>query len=520
MTQGMMGQAPIVPHSHHNQAVLPIAHQSAPTCILGNTPVCSTDNISFPNICVLLLTGKQKKSDGWCPVEQVIQIKEVSYKIPNNGFLAANQAADPHSPCACNSVYNPVCGNNGVTYASRCRMECANVKMSHEGPCNYSNWKESPHYNCPCSYEFNPVCGKDGSTYENECAIKCGHQAINHEGACLNPCNCTNVYKPVCSKSRETFKNSCIMKCKGQELWKNENCPDSKPAHCSHCEGLKSPMCGSNGITYDNNCYLKCAGASLYKSGVCPGDESYEGGPQISCSSCKNVFLPVCGADDNSYDNACKARCNGVAIKYKGKCLGGSSGSNMNGCSSNVDPVCGRDGRTYANECEAKAKKIATMHRGACAPRKPNHCGHLCGNSPGAPVCGRDWRTYANDCVANCARVPVLSSGACEPLNTSNYPTTFNYPQIAIQPPAVSQPVVQAPAPVQASVSVSHTQKHSHNVSASLANNLDLNNKDSVINVYKMLFPGGHAVNPQVISYKAVLENILLSKWGINASSL
>lgn len=349
------------PFPPQNQPYLP--SNSTPTCFLGNTPVCSTMNITFPNTCVMLLLGQNKKSEGWCPSEPVTSVKIGSYKTPNNGYLSAVQHADPNSPCPCNSCYNPVCGNNSVTYASRCRMECANVKMSQEGPCGYFNWAESPHFNCPCGFNFEPSCGADGSTYENECTMNCGHQALRSKGACRMPCNCTNIYKPVCSKKHKTFRNQCLLKCEKQEFYKKGKCPERKPARCSHCEGLKSPACAIDGLTYENRCYLKCAGGQFYSKGICPNDEAYEGlkgkDKLPNCGSCRRVMLPVCGQDETTYKNACLARCKGMGIKYKGKCLKGNENVNKCGCDMTImKPVCGTDKRTYQNKCEAKCQQI------------------------------------------------------------------------------------------------------------------------------------------------------------------
>lgn len=508
----------------------PVAPGANPHCLLGQTPVCSSDNQTYPNICVLLLLGKEKKSDGWCP-EPVIEttITTISYKTPNNGYLTANQNTDPDSPCPCNSAYNPVCGNNGVTYASRCRLECANVALSHEGPCNYFNWAESPHFNCPCDYQFAPVCGQDGSTYENNCAIKCGHQMVKHEGACMNPCNCTNVYKPVCSKQMKTFQNMCMMKCEKQELWKSGKCPDRKPSRCSHCEGLNSPVCASNGLTYDNQCYLKCAGAQKYSDGICPGDDSYKGskGSLPSCSSCKNVTLPVCGADGNTYQNTCKARCKGVSIAYKGKCLNNSS-VNKCGCSGEQNPVCGRDGRTYANSCEARCKNIGILYNSGCRVISPNYCGHLCGSAPNQLVCGKDWKTYRNECIASkCMRVPIKEFKACDALHDGNYPQSFEYRSMSLARPApvpIPKPKPHRPVHAQAvphrgNISVTQTVNIGSANPAAAIQNLDLNNVNSVMQVYKILFPGGRPVNQKVMAYKSVLEGILV-KQGINIHSM
>ena len=561
---------------------LPINQNSSPFCFLGKSPVCSTDNITFPNICVLLLLGKTKESEGWCkPTTSITKISVLTFKTPNNGFLTSTQKSHSTSLYPCNSAYNPVCGNNGVTYASRCRLDCAKVKFARPGPCGYQNWLESPHFNCPCQYEFDPVCGKDGSTYENECALRCGHQSLNYKGACRLPCNCSNVYKPVCSKQHKTFKNRCLLKCQKHEFFKKGKCPDRKPKYCSHCEGLDSPVCGVNGLTYDNKCYLRCVGVEFYGDGVCPDDTGYSKNQSNlpSCFSCKKVKLPVCAKDNKTYDNACLARCKGLNIQYKGKCLAGSQDSNGKcECSYKKDEVCGTDGRTYANKCEAKCQKIRVFSRSACQPGNPQYCSFICKHFSGYPVCGKDFKTYLNECIASrCLRIPIKSFNICEPLDSFNHPNEFDYMKLTMKEAQryrcrnkrhfsqserfSSSNTIRNPRRItdqnrNANINLFNTNKkypqsslnsfkklksipnqrnlkNNNRVSmlgqsifnpssksdiiknaANKIQNLNLKDKKGVLEVYKILFPRGIAIDPKVEPFRKNLELVLKSHVG------
>lgn len=264
---------------------------------------------------------------------------------------------------------------------------------------------------------------------------------------------------------------------------------------------------------------MNCAGAQKYSSGICPGDESYDGKVTSipSCSSCKNVNLPVCGSDGNSYANTCKAKCKGVAIAYKGNCLSNNA-VNQCGCQEGGTPVCGRDGRTYSSACEARCKNIGILYNSGCRVISPNYCDHLCANSPNQVVCGEDFKTYRNECVASrCMRIPIREFNACPHLNDSNYPMSFEHSQLNLPKPAPVARPAPAPVPVAAPANVTQ-QVNVQSVSPNVAiQNLDLNNVESVKQVYKVLFMSGQQVNPKVLPYKSVLEGILM-KHGVGSS--
>ena len=532
-------QRPMIPQITNQRQITsqiyPIPNFSSPFCILGSNPVCGEDNQTYQNPCILVLLKIKKKSDGWCPEKIVTSITTISYKTPNNGYLNPNQPSDPNSPCACNSVYNPVCGKNGVTYASRCRLECSNVAWSHRGPCGYFNWGESPHYNCPCQFVFQPVCAHDGSTYENECTMRCGHQALSYNGACQNPCNCTNTYKPVCGQNNKTYKNQCHMKCDKQELFKNGICPNRKPSHCSYCQGIINPVCATDGITFENPCYMRCSGKTQYSSGVCPGDTGYIKSSNLAslplCRNCNTVSLPVCGGDNRSYQNACLARCKGIKVQYRGRCVHDTSNRSNAGCKCSKDfqPVCGVDGRTYQNKCFADCFKIKTFYMSSCKVENPSYCHALCRNYTGPVVCGKNRISYKNECImSGCMRIPLFQRKPCDALNDSNHPGNFSYDLLSARPRAMSNTppanqVMQRPVntvvkrPVQV-----QTQGVIYPKSGSSLNlrEINLNDKNSVIKVYKLLFPNGRALNEGVMKYKSILEGLLYNRFKVDPTRL
>lgn len=192
--------------------------------------------------------------------------------------------------------------------------------------------------------------------------------------------------------------------------------------------------------------------------------------PQV----CPLAFIPVCGCDGRTYDNACDAAYHGVSIAHDGRCepepiiCGGFPGTpcpdgmlcqyrdgecniadntgvcvdEPQGCPEIYQPVCGCDGETYSNRCEALVAGARIDHEGRCEPRR---CGGIagfecdegeicvfesgqcisdamgwCEPDPGgcpriyAPVCGCDGVTYSNECEARRAEVAIQHRGVCE----------------------------------------------------------------------------------------------------------
>ena len=99
----------------------------------------------------------------------------------------------------CPFNYDPVCGDNGETYANECQFNVAKCngevnEIAFEGDCETSIeiLPSDPIVNCYiiCSEIYEPVCGSNGETYGNEClldAAKCLESdeiEFVHDGAC------------------------------------------------------------------------------------------------------------------------------------------------------------------------------------------------------------------------------------------------------------------------------------------------------------------------------------------------
>jgi len=177
---------------------------------------------------------------------------------------------------SCKDEYVPVCGSDGNTYKSSCKLEqynCENkknVKVSSAGTCNNPcEGMECPIYGtcrnsefdgrecrcpeCPETSDDAEVCGTDDRTYKNECQLKklaCedGTEVIvNYEGPCTTEESGSGSGELDCYDSADLclygecefvdneYRCVCDFECELEE---------------------KKELCGSDGVTYKSICEL------------------------------------------------------------------------------------------------------------------------------------------------------------------------------------------------------------------------------------------------------------------------
>jgi len=181
---------------------------------------CSMDPCSLPmdpGLCLALTTGyyyysKEKKA--CLPLDYGGCLGNANKFFSK---AACQQKCLPQS-CVCPKLWDPVCGEDGVTYGNRCQAECEDIKIVSPRECPEA---------CLCPKIYKPVCGEDGRTYSNRCKAECAFIRVISKGPCEKYppiCACTGESAPVCGEDKKTYKSACEAECASVKIFHLGRC--------------------------------------------------------------------------------------------------------------------------------------------------------------------------------------------------------------------------------------------------------------------------------------------------------
>ncbi len=247
------------------------------------SPVCGCDGITYANDCDASANGVNVAGEGACePVSDCSDDGDCagsSYCLKEPGDCDGDGMCE-EPPLLCRSVYDPVCGCDGITYDNACLAARARINVASEGVCVPES---------DCSENDDCSGGRFCAKAPGDCAA---------DGLCTSiPEDCPLIYLPVCGCDGETYVNDCVAASYSTSVAALGACPVTSD-------------CSDNGDCDTDYFCLKS-----------PGDCDGDGVCYPEPSDCPAIYMPVCGCDGVTYPNECVAQAAGTNVDSDGACL-------------------------------------------------------------------------------------------------------------------------------------------------------------------------------------------------------
>ncbi len=324
--------------------------------------VCDLDR----NICV----GRPCDDNGDCSQVQYCNFPD------QGGVVCGGQGICEDIPDVCTGLDAQVCGCDGNTYDNACLAARSSVDVAEEGACPLcrtdndcprpgieGDFCEPTDLVCVICYldahcggglrcdlgtrtcvdqpcDDNSDCGVDlFCLFAGEEDNQCGGAGL----CAVRPQVCPGVSDPVCGCDNTTYNNDCLAQRAGVTVRGEGACPLCRTDDDCPQPGFEGDFCEPEDLVCVD-CYLDahcddgeicdldrnvCVGRPCDTNADCP-DGRFCQFPDTTCGGgglctlrpivCSNDFDPVCGCDNTTYANACRASAAGASLRGLGAC--------------------------------------------------------------------------------------------------------------------------------------------------------------------------------------------------------